>query len=589
MKRPRLLWQLYPTYLLITVLALLAVIWVGAGFLRQFYFSETVSQLEINARLISPQLQEAATLSHPERLHALVADLARQAGARITLVRWDGTILADSEEDSQTMDNHADRPEIMRALDGEQGVSRRFSNTLQKNLIYLARPMPGPDQTKVVLRLAIPQPAFENALRGVYGKIALSGLVIFLLSALVSYLVARRISQPLVEMKQSAEAFARGDFSRKLWVPRTVEIGGLAESLNQMAKELDERIRTITRQRAEQEAVFGSMQEGVLAVDREERVIDVNPLAVELFGTAVDQPQGRSLPEVIRNPQVHAFVKNALNTSEPQEEEIALYESGERFLVARSAVLKDEQGGARGVVVVFNDITRRKQLENIRRDFVANVSHELKTPITLIQGFIETLHEGALDNPAEAKRFLKIIWEHSQRLHAIVEDLLSLSRVEQMKESQMQTQEEILSNIVGQAIAACQPQADAKEITFAVTIPPRLSVRVNAVLVEQALVNLIDNAVKFSEAKTEICLQAKSEGPDIRVDIQDQGCGIEAQEQGRIFERFYRVDKARSRKAGGTGLGLAIVKHIMNAHQGRISVASAPGQGSTFTVYLPKA
>jgi two-component system phosphate regulon sensor histidine kinase PhoR len=390
-------------------------------------------------------------------------------------------------------------------------------------------------------------------------------------------------------MQKVADHFARGDFDHRLPAPDSEEMAGLAEALNQMATQLDSRINTIIRQRNELETVLSSMREGVVAVDNEERIVSMNRAASALFECDLTQFQGRDLREIIRNLPLQQFVRNAISTKEPKEDDILLYQNGERTLNLKSSPLLDASQQHIGALVVINDVTQLRRLENMRRDFVANVSHELKTPLTAIKGFVETLHQGGVDKPEENKRFLGIVNKHVDRLNSIIEDLLSLSRIEQEGErNAIQLKTGFIQDVFQSAVQICRPKADEKKIAINLICEESLSAQVDPTLLEQAVVNLLDNAIKYSEQQSTIRLKADDTHSEIVISVADQGRGIAKKHLPRLFERFYRVDKARSRNLGGTGLGLAIVKHIAQAHGGRVSVDSAIGKGSTFTIHLPK-
>jgi two-component system phosphate regulon sensor histidine kinase PhoR len=334
--------------------------------------------------------------------------------------------------------------------------------------------------------------------------------------------------------------------------------------------------------------MLSSMEEGVLAIDNEGAILSLNNAFAALLGAEPATLQGRSIYEVVRKADLLRFIESALAGASPVEGEIQIRGAQDRWVSAHGTALHDSQRGKIGVLIVLHDVTRLRHLEEVRRDFVANVSHELRTPITSIKGFIETLLEGAMEDKDNAGRFLRIMLRQVNRLDAILGDLLALSRIEKGSDEQMiELAPDSVRGVLLAAVETCEKKAADKGVKIAVVCPEELIAEINAVLLEQAVINLLDNAVKYSEPGSVVEIHAGREGIDLLIRVKDQGCGIEAQHLPRLFERFYRVDKARSRELGGTGLGLAIVRHIALAHRGSVSVESTVGVGSTFSLRLP--
>jgi two-component system phosphate regulon sensor histidine kinase PhoR len=359
--------------------------------------------------------------------------------------------------------------------------------------------------------------------------------------------------------------------------------------MNHMAGQLDERIKTIVQQRNEQEAVLESMVEGVLAVDSQEKILNLNAAAASQFGVKPDFARGKAIQEVIRNADLHRFVSQTLEGEDITEGEIMLTDQvSQRFIQTHGSTLRDDAGHNIGAVIVLNDVTQIKRLEDVRRQFVANVSHELKTPITSITGFVETLLEGHVDSAADKERFLGIILKHAKRLNALVEDLLALSRIEQEAEDErVALVRAPLCPVIDSAVQACDVVAAREDVQIVAECESGLEASINAAQLEQALINLINNAVRYSDNGGAVRVTAQRDNSHINIDVADNGCGIDEVHLPRIFERFYRADKARTREQGGTGLGLAIVKHVVLAHGGAVHVESTVGQGSTFVIRLP--
>ncbi len=589
MFQKRLIWQLYPSYLLITILSLAAVTWYSSSAMRSLYLETLKEYLVIRARVIEERIQRDQIPMTVDSIDPICKSMGEVLDCRITVVLPTGQVIGESDEDPTKMENHRERPEIKEAFQDRIGNETRYSHTVQQNMIYIAVPYKGEHgEVDAVIRVSLSAHAINNTLGGVYLHILWGGLVVLLIAAAICFWVSHQISRPLQQLKEGADRFARGDLKMRLIVPESEEIAHVAEAMNEMAEQLDNRIRTITRQRKQQEAIFASMVEGVLAVDMEKRLISMNQAAAKLLNVADYQKEGKHISEIIDDPDIYQLIDQSLASEGTMEAEIVLGEKEKQFLQAHGAALFDFEGCHIGSVIVLHNITTLRRLENMRRDFVANVSHELKTPITSIKGFVETLMDGALNDSEDAMRFLEIIARQADRLHAIIEDLLSLSRIEQ-DESKGSIPLEPFSTraLLNNVVECCKLPASDKKITLEIFCEEDIFIQINPPLLEQALVNLVDNAIKYSEEGSAVRLKAVRVPNRLAIHVQDWGCGIEEEYLSRIFERFYRVDKARSRKLGGTGLGLAIVKHIVHAHGGQVTVSSEMGVGSVFTILLP--
>jgi two-component system phosphate regulon sensor histidine kinase PhoR len=588
-KRRRLLWQLFPSYLLITLISLLAASWYASEAMRHFFLDQTAIDLKARAALLEKQITGLLSPLQKNAVDLICKEAGRLSATRITVILPDGTVIGDSRETPRLMDNHANRPEIIPALAGQTGKSLRFSKTLMQRMLYVAVPIKDRKSVVAVLRTSLPATSVETEIRSIQLKIALGGCIIALLAAGISWVISRRISRPIEQMKKSAEQFAGGDLSHRLTYPATEEMAGLADAMNQMAAQLDNRIETIIRQRNQLETVLASMLEGVIAIDSEERIFSINRSAAQLFENEPADCQGKSIEEVIRSPAMQQFIRRSLSNKSPYKEDITVFQNEERVIDVKSSPLLDAGRQQIGTLVVFNDVTQLRRLENMRRDFVANVSHEIKTPLTAIKGFVETLQQGNVEKAHEKERFLGIIQKHVNRLNAIVEDLLALSRIEQEDESKEIKFEKInLADVLQAAIQLCRPRAEEKKIRIDFDCEKNTTAIFDPALIEQAVVNLLDNAIKYSDSESSVTLKSYQQNSEVIISVQDHGIGIAQKHLPRLFERFYRVDKARSRNMGGTGLGLAIVKHIADAHGGYVTVDSKLGEGSRFSIHLPQ-
>jgi len=587
-KRKRLLWRLYLSYLLVTFLPLGIVVWYALRACGDFYTEKAVSELEARLNLIEAPILDLLEGSDEKGLDEFCKKIGESAQTRITILSPSGKVLADSIENPSRMDSHGDRIEFIAALSQRVGSSSRYSRTLGRYTIYVASVLTKDSQPVAVLRASIPLERVKEGVKGLQVKIGVSALIVALVAALSSLLISRGISRPFQRLRNWAEAVSRGEFHSRPPISASEEIAAFSEAMSRTASELRERMDLNRRQRNEMEAMLSSMSEGVIAVDMEERIISMNHSAARIFECSRSEIQGRSIQEVIRNTVLHQFVRSALSSDEPVVRDIVLDLDGERHFDGHGTVLRDAEGKQMGALLVLNDVTRLKRLEAVRKDFVANVSHEIRTPITAIKGFVETLRDGAIKSPEDNVRFLAIIEKHVARLETIIEDLLSLSRIERHAErGELSLTRQSVKNMLQSAIQFCGAKAEARKIKVELSCDEDLTARMDNRLMEQAVVNLLDNAIKYSDTGNTVRVEARRERDEIILCVRDQGQGIEKKHLARIFERFYRVDKSRSRHNGGTGLGLAIVKHIGLAHGGRVSVESTPGKGSSFSIHLP--
>ncbi len=589
MHSKKLLWQLYPSYLIIMLFSLVAVTWYATDTLREFALHQTAAELTANARLLADQITKQLVAKNHEAVDRLCRHYGRVSGTRFTVVSTNGAVIGDSETNPENLSNYSDRPEIVSALSNMVSREIRRPRGTPDEIMYVAIPLQTNGKVVGAMQASIPMSELELVTKEMYVRIAASGLIVAALVAIGSWLVVRRITRPLKEMRRGVEFFAGGHLDHRLPAPGIVELEGLATAFNAMAFQLRERIDTITGQRNEREAILSSMTEGVLAIDENERIISINRAASDILHLTTAVWEGRSVYEVVRNTSLQHFVRQTLSASEPREDEIVLHtEKKDRIIHTTGTVLRDPTGTRIGAVIVLNDVTRIRQLENMRREFVANVSHELRTPITSIKGFVETLMEMDPEEISAAPRFLQTITRQTDRLNAIIEDLMLLSRLDQESDKrQIPLRNRRIKKVLLSAIDTCSMRANEKGVTVELECPDDLIGAVERRLLEQAVVNLIDNAIKYTEGDEPVRVTARRDNDRIVIAVTDHGCGIPEEHHARLFERFYRVDRARSRKLGGTGLGLAIVKHIVQAHYGSIGVRSAPGEGSSFFIYLP--
>ncbi len=591
MLRRRLIWQLYPSFLAVTLLALAAAAAYASYRFHEFHLDQVQQELLTLTRVIVPEVEQALVSSDPRDMDALADRLGGAADGRVrfTIITPAGRVIGDSQDDPVQMKSHADRPEVLDALRDGFGRSVHPSPTLGTRMMYVAIPVERDGQPIAIIRAAVAITAIDRPMEDFHISVAWAAAVIALIAAFLSLLISRGISRPIVRMQRVAQLFARGQLNARVPGTGAAELDGLAKALNEMATQLQDRIATVTRQRNELETILSSMTEGVFSVDSQGRFASLNKAAAQLLNIDPAQAQGRSVEEAIHDAGLLQFVRDALHSDEPTEADLSFPGRTEHLFHVCGAGLSDSRGERAGAVIVLSDMTRIHRLENLRRDFVANVSHELKTPVTSIQGFVEALQEGGLADAEQARRYVEIVAKHAQRLNAIIDDLLSLSRLEDSTERRAISFETVaLKPVLATAIDLSRVKADARRIGIDLTCEQDIEAKLNGLLVEQAVLNLVDNAIKYSEPGGRVDVLAGRTESEITISVRDSGCGIPPQYLSRLFERFYVVDKSRSRKLGGTGLGLAIVKHIAQVHGGYVTVESTLGKGSTFTIHLPR-
>jgi len=557
------------------------------AFLRENFYSEIKSQLFINKAVLESSLSGKM----PVDLQDTAGVIGKALSLRVSVIGMDGRLLGDSGLTPELLlaaDNHAGRPEVADALRNGFGTSRRFSHTLRRQMLYMAAPF-GKGEVSGVLRFSVPErQAASLGRRGV--NVAGAGLILILFSSLfITFVTSVYVSRPLVSISRTAELMAKGDLSRKALVNSGDEIGDLAASLNSLAEEIKGRIDGISSEKAKLDAVLASMFEGLVVTDEQEKVVLMNPSLRRLFSVKED-PQGSKLIEVVRNTSVQEMAdKIILEKERLVTGEIRVFVPEEKVLRVNGVPII-RRGRLEGAVMVFHDITELRRLEKVRQDFVANVSHELRTPLSSIKGYAETLLDGAVEDKGHAREFIGIIHQESDRLANLINDLLDLARIESGNMELSKAPFDVLA-VAKRAVESMGGQARAKSIKLGITafsgvLPLAVGDEFGF---RQVLTNLLDNALKYTPEGGGVTISVEAAGGFLQVNVADTGIGISPADIPRIFERFYRVDKARSREAGGTGLGLSIVKHIVQAHGGRVWVESAPGSGSVFSFTIPSA
>ncbi len=593
----RLFWRLFLTYAALEVALSVTLGVVFLSLQRESIESEVRQRMRDEAVVLRQFGESAWTQSEApvEELRSVwqpkLEALGRDLDTRLTMILPDGSVLADSVMDARQMENHRDRPEIGQAAIDGIGFKRRLSESVKQPFLYLALRVGSSDAPRGFVRVALPWTPFEKRLEmtahWIWGLTAfVTGFVL-----LATFVWERWIVRPIESLTLAAQAIAAGNLSQRVIVPNRDEIGLLANAFNSMSHELGQRIEQLRAERRENdehselmETVLGSMIEGVVVIDVRQRILYANRSAGPLLDLPTLQATGRSLFEAARHPRVQKIVADVLQGQTPERIEYEVPRTGAMVAMIASPLPGEPPSGA---VLVLHNVTELRRLENLRREFVSNVSHELKTPLTTIQAYTETLLDGAIDDANVNRQFLGRIDEQAERLHKLILDLLSLARIESAEDAV-----ELLPVAIASTVKTCfdeyLPVAQSKGIVLSSEPPPD---EVVAWAEEEGLLtllnNLVDNAIKYTPTAGRVIVRWTLEGRRAVIEVQDTGIGISKQHQTRIFERFYRVDKARSRELGGTGLGLSIVKHWAQVFGGSADVVSEFGRGSTFLVRLP--
>ncbi len=577
---------IYPR-LIIIMLSILILFTFFAGYLsRQYIYRQSEDNLKEVAKLVENYMDIYEDIPVNE-LQDIMTTITSDSMTRITIIRDDGVVVVDTEKDPVYLNNHANRPEIYQAFQGVPNSVIRRSATLNIDMLYYAIRLDNIGDPGYVLRVAMPYTKLRSVYRVISVYIFIGSLVFVLLSLLLLFFLDRKIERPLAQLAKTARQYADLDFSTDSFhATSATEIQEVFSSMRHMAQKIREQFIDVQHQKEALQAVLDGMREAVLVLNMHGEIIKANLAAESFFSTQKNTPtlKGKYYLQVLSNSKLNEMVESALqgpaNTTELKAQLGDMY-----FQIHLSRIRSEEEDN---ILLVLNDITTLMHLEKVRSDFVANVSHELKTPVTSIKGFTETLLYGNMPDEEKSRRFLTIIHTQTERLQAIIDDLLTLSMLEQAHDRKEDFVKINVKTIVSESIQVCREKPGNENRSLSLECDQNISIMGNSLLIEQALINLIDNALKYSDELQPVKVVCSETEHSIRIAVIDKGFGIPASALDRIFERFYRVDKGRSRDKGGTGLGLSIVKHIVLQHQGTISVSSEEGEGSTFTLEFPK-
>ncbi len=562
-------------FILIAGLSAVIVALIFGSIRKNLIQNQIASLLDLNV-LLSGTIEPM--LDNPDyyELNRFVKKTGSLIQTRITVIDTSGKVLADSDSDPQTMKNHRFRPEVDQALTGKYSYSRRFSTTVEKDMLYLATPIIVDNQTIAVMRSSVYLSAVRTQLNLALKQVLKVALAAIILTLTLSYYLARRYAQPVKQLASAVRKVADGDLDTRVTLRTCDEFTDLSENFNAMAIELKHLLADLAHQRDELQTIISAVPSGLLVLTAEGRVSFFN----HEFQKIATQPelQDKLYWEILREPQFTDFVKKVHEQGGESTREITISEK--TFLCSATALTTSGE-----IVLIFSDISELKAVQRLKRDFVVNVSHELRTPLTAIKGFVETLQEEASEKQTDEHRYLSIIARHTERLINIVNDLLTLSEIEDKNHLELEPVK--LPDLLRDTVKIFEERLKAKNLEIVIETDAETQiVNADAFKLQQVFINLLDNAIKYTE-KGQITIRALRQNAEVRITVADTGCGIPAEHLPRIFERFYVVDKARSRQLGGTGLGLAIAKHIVLLHNGRIEVASEPGQGTQFFINLP--
>lgn len=579
-----LFYKLFATYVVIALVAILVIDFQMGAQIKKAMRDRIEQSLMIRSQLITL----TSSLSSLPAIEQEMSRIASITDARVTLIAADGRVIADSETAASEMDNHLNRTEIQEARLKGKGSATRFSRTLGIDTLYVAVPVTRDGSIEGYIRLARPLTEVKKAVNALNIVLLQSFLLAGALSFLVAFIFSARFVSPIQEMEQFTKRLQEGEMPGTLLINADDERGSLARNINYMVTELKERIDQAREEKGKLEAAFASMADGVLILDGEGTIEHLNSSFKNMFTVHYGDIVGKTPLDAFKNLDLQKALDRFRETGAPVAQEISLGEEDIRTVDVTISPIEGLPRGDEKTMLVFHDVTRLKKLEKMRVDFVANVTHEIKTPLTAILGFIETLKGGAIDDRKTALRFLQTIHNHAQRLNRLVDDLLTISDIE-LGETKISFEDISFVPVIEGILPIIELQASKKDITVKTELPEELPlVKADRDKVIQIFLNVLDNAVKFTDEGGTVSISAQDNGDGkVAVRISDTGIGIPKAEIPRLGERFYRVDKTRSREMGGTGLGLSIVKHLLMAHRGSMSIDSRPGRGTTISLFFP--
>ena len=567
----------------IIVVGLFILLLIVNNIIKNAYYDETERSLETQTQILTALLTESSF--QETSYFTFCQKYGEITGSRITIINEKGIVLGDSDRNPKEMDNHLSRPEIMQANKIGYGRTRRFSKTINKDFMYYTQKVTLKNN-HLYLRISVPLNNITVIIKELQNQIIMVGSLIGIFLLYVSFHFSKILTNPIELMRKTAKKFVSNfQLPQPLPIPKTRELASLSLSLNKMAKEVDSKIKNVQQEKDEKESLLASIDGGIIALDENGKIIFINKIATDYLSITSKIIEGENYKNILKHKKIRSFIKDSFQPKENTQKEISIKLNKKRyFLLNASPLIRNTMKA--GVLILINDITFQKQLEKLRSDFVANVSHELKTPITSIIGFLELLMFKSEDN-TENKKFLEKASNQANRLNAIIDDLLKLSKIETQEEDNTITlKPQNLKSILINAKDDTYDLIKKNKNTLSIECAENITATIDSQLLKEAIINLIENSIKYGDKKSPLKIVVKKDSK-IQIHVENIGDPIDKKYQNRIFQRFYRIDKSRNRKAGGTGLGLAIVKHIAIVNRGEVSVKSLDNRVTRFTISLP--
>lgn len=574
--------KLFMTYALIIII--MSILFVSLYWMKGYqYVKAQDEELYLGQAKMLADIFSTKTLKEEDDYNDFAVEYEGKYHVRVTIIKEDGTVIADSSSQLKTMENHKDRLEVQEAIKSGTGIAIRYSNTMHINYLYCAVHVKT-DNFTGVMRISVPTSKLEMMKTSFFEIFILLAVFMFLVAFGISIFFARYLVRPVVEVTKAAEKIAQGEYDSRIYTIQKGQLGSLATTFNSMSEVLKHNMETLTNQNMELEAILSSMESGIIAVDNTSNIMFYNKAFLKIVEVRDQEIQGKAFFQYIRNALLFEIVDQVRAEKESVRLEGKMVLSHEKFVRVIGTPLKQSDEMQLGVLIIMEDITELKKLERMRSDFVSNVTHELKTPLTSIKGFVDTLKNGAINDEKIARKFLDIIDIETERLYNLIRDILLLSEIESKVEYDMSTCQ--VNQIIEEVVDLLLPNLNEKTSLIFEEQPYVRPYACNRDRIKQLVINLVDNAIKCTEEGS-VTIRCYSDRENLNIIVEDSGIGIEKQNLARIFERFYRVDKGRSRKLGGTGLGLSIVKHIVEMYHGNINIESQLGVGTKFHITLP--